>query len=80
MRARIFDQRLNMTNICLIPKIERPSRMTEFKPISFYNVGYKTILKVLCQRLKGVMMELISEIQPAFVPSQLISDNILNSP
>ncbi|CAA7043010.1 unnamed protein product [Microthlaspi erraticum] len=72
----IFDERLNMTNICLIPKTERPSRMTELRPISLCNVGYKIISKVLCQRLKVLLPRLISETESAFVPGRLISDNI----
>ncbi|CAA7037615.1 unnamed protein product [Microthlaspi erraticum] len=72
-----FDERLNMTNICLIPKTSRPTRMTELRPISLCNVGYKIISKVLCQRLKVLLPRLISETQSAFVPGRLISDNIL---
>ncbi|CAA7026829.1 unnamed protein product [Microthlaspi erraticum] len=72
-----FDERLNMTHICLIPKTGRPNRMTELRPISLCNVGYKIISKVLCQRLKGILPRLISETQSAFVPGRLISDNIL---
>ena len=45
-----IDTRLNITNICMIPKTERPTRMTELRPISLCNVGYKIISKVLCQR------------------------------
>ncbi|KAG7567099.1 Ribonuclease H-like superfamily [Arabidopsis thaliana x Arabidopsis arenosa] len=73
----IFDKRLNTTNICLIPKTERPTRMTELRPISLCNVGYKIISKILCQRLKTVLPKLISETQSAFVEGRLISDNIL---
>ncbi|XP_056864326.1 uncharacterized protein LOC130511383 [Raphanus sativus] len=72
-----LDTRLNMTNICLIPKTERPTRMKELRPISLCNVGYKIISKVLCQRLKACLPSLISETQSAFVAGRLISDNIL---
>ena len=77
MSSGILDARLNMTNICLIPKTERPTRMIELRPISLFNVGYKIISKVLCQRLKVCLPSLISETQSAFVPGRLISDNIL---
>ena len=72
-----FEDKLNMTNICLIPKTARPNRMTELRPISLCNVGYKIISKVLCQRLRGLLPKLISETQSAFVSGRLISDNIL---
>jgi len=72
-----LDTLLNITNICMIPKTERPTRMTELRPISLCNVGYKIISKVLCQRLKICLPSLISETQSAFVAGRLISDNIL---
>lgn len=72
-----MDSRLNITNICMIPKTEKPTRMTELRPISLCNVGYKIILTVLCQRLKLCLPSLISETQSAFVPGRLISNNIL---
>ncbi|XP_023645887.1 uncharacterized protein LOC111832631 [Capsella rubella] len=77
MQEGIFDRRLSKTNICLIPKVERPTRMSELRPISLCNVGYKIISKVLCQRLKTVVPNIISETQSAFVAGRLISDNIL---
>ena len=72
-----MDPRVNTTNICMIPKTERPTRMTELRLISLCNVGYKIISKVLCQRLKICLPRLISETQSAFVEGRLISDNIL---
>ena len=73
----VMDSRLNITNIWVIPKTERPTKMTELRPISLCNVGYKIISKVLCQRLKITLPLLISETQSAFVAVRLISDNIL---
>ena len=72
-----MDPRLNITNICMIPKIERPTRMTELRFISLCNVGCKIISKVLCQKLKSCLPRLISETQSAFVAGRLISDSIL---
>ena len=72
-----MNSRLNITIICMIPKTERPTRMTELRPISLCNVGYKIISKVLCKRLKPCLPILISETQSAFVAGRLISDNIL---
>ena len=69
-----MDSRLNVTNICMIPKTERPTRMTELRPISLCNVGYKIISKVLCQRLKIYLPSLVSETQSAIVAGR--SDNI----
>ena len=72
-----LDERMNQTNICLIPKTERSKSMTEFRPISLCNVSYKVISKAMSARLKHVLPNLFLETQLAFVARRLISDNIL---
>ena len=61
----------------LIPKVDNPVKVTEFRPISLCTVIYKMISKTIVNRLKPIMPLIISEFQSAFVPTRLITDNIL---
>ena len=68
---------LNHTFITLIPKIQSPRKVSEYKPISLSNVLYKLIAKILANRLKLLLSKLISETQSAFMSERLITKNIL---
>ncbi|GKA33214.1 RNA-directed DNA polymerase, eukaryota, reverse transcriptase zinc-binding domain protein, partial [Tanacetum coccineum] len=68
---------LNATLISLTPKVSVPSKVTDYRPISCCNIVYKTISKVITNRLKPVLSDLVDANQSAFIPGRLISDNIL---
>lgn len=68
---------INKTNIVLISKIANPLNITQFRPISLYNVLYKLIAKVIANRLQIVINKCIDSAQSTFVPRRLIFDNVL---
>lgn len=47
-------QAINDTNIALIPKVDHPESLQEFRPISLCNVSYKVVTKIISRRHKMV--------------------------
>ncbi|KAK2638870.1 hypothetical protein Ddye_026665 [Dipteronia dyeriana] len=70
-------EEINRTIITLIPKVRRAEYIMDFRPISLCNVLYKSIVKSLSNRLKGVLGDIISETQSAFILSRHISDHAI---
>lgn len=58
---------VNITFITLIPKVENPQRLSNFRPISLVGGMYKILAKVLAHRLNLVIGSVISDAQFAFI-------------
>ena len=61
LNTGVMPPELNETYICLIPKISCPQKIIDFPPISLCNIAYKIVSKVLINRLKKILLEVISE-------------------
>ena len=68
---------LNHTYITLIPKVKCLQQVMEFRPIALCNILYKLVLKVLANKLKKFLPNIISDSQSAFQSDKATSDYIL---
>ncbi|KAK5783327.1 hypothetical protein PVK06_037835 [Gossypium arboreum] len=68
---------LNNTDIVLIPKLLKPTKLANFRPISLCTVIYKIVAKTLANRLQEVIGKCVEKVQSAFVPGRLLSDNVI---
>ncbi|XP_074265959.1 uncharacterized protein LOC141588414 [Silene latifolia] len=75
-KGKLLKQ-LNCTTLVLIPKVENPNSVKEFRPIACCNTIYKIISKLLCDRMSCVLGKIISPNQCAFIKGRSILGNIL---
>lgn len=64
----------NASFIALIPKKKGAMKLRDYMPISLIGSVYKIIAKVLAERLKRVMGNLVSSQQNAFIKGRQITD------
>lgn len=66
-----FDDSIAHTLIVLIPKVEQPSNFKEFRLIILCNTVYKLVTKVLVNRLRQMLDQIIG------VPSKVVSSLVV---
>ncbi|KAM1025338.1 hypothetical protein ACFX2C_038517 [Malus domestica] len=54
MQGTYSPCKLNATHIVLIPKVQNPKSVSQFRPISLCNYSYEVLSKVLANKLKVV--------------------------
>ena len=79
---RIFVDRrlpkyLNRTHIVLIPKIQGPKTLGNYRTKSLCNSVYKIVTKIIVARLRPYLDKLISPLQTAFVTRRKGIDNTI---
>ena len=57
---------MHATFIALIPKVDSPQRLNDFRPISLVGCMYKVLAKLLANRLSAVIRSVVSDSQSAF--------------
>ncbi|KAH7373792.1 hypothetical protein KP509_17G075200 [Ceratopteris richardii] len=74
------DQRMPYTfklgKIKLIPKVQVPKRMEDWRPISMMSIIYKIFAKIFALKLKPIMHKITHPLQTGFVYGRSIYDNI----
>ena len=76
-RDRKIPDYLIKTNIVLIPKIQGPETLGNYRPISLCNIVYKIVTKIIVGRIRPFLDQLISPCQAAFVPGRRGVDNAI---
>jgi retron-type reverse transcriptase len=67
-------QSINDSYITLIPKIDNPSKVSNYRPISLLNSSIKVLTKLLANRLQKVILRLIHQNKYSFIRSRSIQD------
>ncbi|XP_057251664.1 uncharacterized protein LOC130591770 [Beta vulgaris subsp. vulgaris] len=67
----------NSTLISLIPKIENPLRLNNFRPINLVNTCYKIVTKIIVSRIRPHLQNVISPNQNSFIAGRGAEENYI---
>ncbi|XP_074270876.1 uncharacterized protein LOC141594786 [Silene latifolia] len=72
-----MPKQANVTLVTLISKKDIPQTVKDFRPISCCSTIYKTVSKILTNRLKDIMVYLVGPEQAAFVKDRNLFENVM---
>ncbi|XP_057745064.1 uncharacterized protein LOC130962924 [Arachis stenosperma] len=76
-RNGFLPEDISETIVVLIPKVKDLEELNQLRLISCCNFIYKIITMVIVLRLKGLLEDIVSPTQSAFVGGRLIQDNVV---
>src|ERR1044072_2694178 len=72
-----LPSKLIETLVVPIAKVDFPSVLGDFRPISLCNVVYKIVTKVLVNRLRPFLDDLVGPLQSSFISGRGTTDNAI---
>ncbi|GJV75554.1 putative RNA-directed DNA polymerase, eukaryota, reverse transcriptase zinc-binding domain protein [Tanacetum coccineum] len=75
--SALIPRGCNSSFITLVPKVDDPLTIRDFRPISLIGCQYKIIAKVLANRLSLVIHSVVGDVQIAFIKGWQITDGPL---
>lgn len=68
---------INCINLTLIPNVNSPNLVSQYKPIACCNIIYKMVFKVLTRRLQDGISTVVDPTQAGFIPGRQFIENVL---
>lgn len=65
---------INSSHITLVPKVDSPMTIADYRPISLLNSSVKLLTKILANRLQPVITKLVHRNQYGFIHTRTIQD------
>lgn len=73
----VLPKGCNSSFIALIPKIDDPQNLGDYRPISLVDCMYKILAKLLARRIKGALTKVIDKRQSVFLEGRNLFHSVL---